>query len=132
MSHRIPNPSERVGGARTAMHPGRAAVTALFAALSIGLTALFQAPTAYADPVTDDFIGTNGWRVCVDLDAAPNFDGIRDAFKALAARGYTLDQSADIIVGSVGAWCRRHAPLLKSYVDTYAPEPQQQSGGRTV
>ncbi|MFD6197223.1 DUF732 domain-containing protein [Mycobacteriaceae bacterium NPDC060252] len=109
---------------------GRLARKAIAATLIAAAVAF--APTAQADPITDDFVATNGWRVCVELDKAPTFDGIRYVFKALAARRYTLDQSADIIVRSIGGWCPRHAPLLKSYVDTYAPRPQQQSGGRTV
>lgn len=109
---------------------GRSARNAIAAILAV--TAVACAPTADADPVTDDFIATNGWRVCVELDTAPTFDGIRYSFKALAARGYTLNQSADIIVGSIRAWCTRHGPLLKSYIDTYTPKPQQQSGGRTA
>lgn len=109
---------------------GRLARKAIAATL-ITATVAF-APTAQADPIADDFVATNGWRVCVELDNAPTFDGIRYAFKALAARGYTLDQSADIIIGSIGAWCMRHAPLLKSYVDTYSPKPLQQSGGRAA
>lgn len=101
-------------------------------AATVLAAAVAFAPTVQADPITDDFVATNGWRVCVELDNAPTFDGIRYAFKALVARGYTLDQSADIIVRSVGAWCTRHTPLLKSYVNTYAPNLQQQSGGRTA
>ncbi|ANN98172.1 hypothetical protein [Mycobacteroides abscessus] len=109
---------------------GRSARNAVAAILTAA--AIVCAPTAQADPVADDFIGTNGWRVCVELDTAPTFDGIRHVFKALAARGYSLNQSADIIVGSIRSWCMRHGPLLRSYVDTYAPKPQQQSGGRSV
>ncbi|XRC89939.1 DUF732 domain-containing protein [Mycobacteroides sp. PCS013] len=89
---------------------------------------LLASPPSHADPVTDDFVATSGWRVCNELDAQPTFGGIRYSYRALATRGYSLDQSSQIIVGSVSVWCKRHAPLLKSYIDTYTSAPQQSQG----
>ncbi|WP_016890147.1 DUF732 domain-containing protein [Mycobacteroides abscessus] len=107
-------------------------ITVALAAIAVLAAMLLASPGSRADPVTDDFVAAGGWRVCNELDAQPNFDGIRYSYRALSARGYSLDQSAQIIVGSVALWCKRHAPLLKSYIDTYTPKPQQQSGGRSV
>lgn len=104
-------------------------ITVALAAVAALAAMLLASPPSHADPVTDDFVTTNGWRVCNELDAQPNFEAIRYSYRALAARGYSLDQSSRIVVGSVVVWCKRHAPLLKSYMDTYASAPQQ-SGGR--
>lgn len=107
------------------------AITVVLAAIAVLAAMLLASPDSHADPVTDDFVATSGWRVCNELDAQPSFDGIRYSYRALSARGYSLDQSAQIIVGSVKVWCKRHAPLLKSYIDTYASAPHQ-SGGRAA
>ncbi|SIK42168.1 Bacteriophage protein [Mycobacteroides abscessus subsp. abscessus] len=104
------------------------AITVVLAAIAVLAAMLLASPDSHADPVTDDFVTTSGWRVCNELDAQPNFDGIRYSYRALSARGYSLDQSAQIIVGSVRVWCKRHVPLLKSYVDIYASAPQQSQG----
>lgn len=104
------------------------AITVALAAIALLAAMLLASPDSHADPVTDDFVTTSGWRVCNELDAQPNFDGIRYSYRALSTRGYSLDQSAQIIVGSVKVWCKRHAPLLKSYADTYASAPQQSQG----
>ena len=103
-------------------------ITVALTAVAALAAMLLASPPSHADPVTDDFVTTSGWRVCNELDAQPNFDGIRYSYRALAARGYSLDQSAKIIVGSVKVWCKRHAPLLKSYVNAYAPTLQQSQG----
>ncbi|WP_448402406.1 DUF732 domain-containing protein [Mycobacteroides chelonae] len=73
---------------------------------------LLASPSSHADPVSNDFVTANGWRMCNELDAQPNFEGIRYSYRALAVRGYSLDQSSQIIVGSVVVWCKRHAPLV--------------------
>lgn len=106
-------------------------ITIALAAVAALAAMLLASPPSHADPVTDDFVTTSGWRVCDELDAQPTFGGIRYSYRALSARGYSLDQSSQIIVGSVAVWCKRHAPLLKSYIDTYAPASQQ-SQGRAV
>lgn len=103
-------------------------ITVALTAVAALAAMLLASPPSHADPVTDDFVTTSGWRVCNELDAQPNFGGIRYSYRALLARGYSLDQSAQIIVGSVSVWCKRHAPLLKSYIDTYAPASQQSQG----
>lgn len=106
-------------------------ITVSLAAIAALAAMLLASPPSHADPVTDDFIATSGWRVCNELDAQPTFGGIRYSYRALLARGYSLDRSSQIIVGSVSVWCKRHAPLLKSYIDTYTSTPQQ-SGGRSA
>ena len=103
-------------------------ITVALAAIAALAAMLLASPPSHADPVTDDFIATSGWWVCNELDAQPTFGGIRHSYRALLARGYSLDQSSQIIVGSVSVWCKRHAPLLKSYIDTYTPAPQQSQG----
>lgn len=103
-------------------------ITVALAAVAALAAMLLASPPSHADPVTDDFIAASGWRVCNELDAQPTFGGIRYSYRALLARGYSLDQSSQIIVGSVSVWCKRHAPLLKSYIDTYTPAPQQSQG----
>ncbi|MFV8236356.1 DUF732 domain-containing protein [Mycobacteroides chelonae] len=104
------------------------AITVALTAVAALAAMLLASPPSHADPVTDDFVTTSGWRVCNELDAQPNFGGIRYSYRALLARGYSLDQSSQIIVGSVSVWCKRHAPLLKSYINTYTPTAQQSQG----
>lgn len=82
------------------------------------------ATPAAADPVVNDFVATSGWRVCVDLDAAPNFQGIRTIQSNLAERGYNQQQRGEIILMSVLDQCQRHVPLLKAYVDSKTPQQQ--------
>lgn len=103
-------------------------VTIVLAAIAALAAMLLASPPSHADPVANDFVTTSGWRVCNELDVQPNFEGIRRSYRALGARGYSLDQSSQIIVGSVVVWCKRHAPLLNSYIDTYASAPQQKQG----
>ncbi len=129
MTQHIPSTPQRRRRRRVSCYDK---ITVALAAIAALAAMLLASPGSHADPVTDDFVAAGGWRVCNELDAQPNFDGIRHSYRALSARGYSLDQSAQIIVGSVRVWCKRHAPLLKSYIDTYTPKPQQQSGGRTV
>lgn len=125
MSQHIPT---RPNGRRRSRLTCYDAITAALAAIAVLAAMLLASPNSHADAVTDDFVAASGWRVCNELDAQPNFDGIRYSYRALSARGYSLDQSSQIIVGSVTAWCKRHAPLLKSYVDTYASVAQQSQG----
>ncbi|PVA66176.1 hypothetical protein [Mycobacteroides abscessus] len=106
-------------------------ITIALATVAALAAMLLASPNSHADQVTDDFIATSGWQVCNQLDIRPNFDGIRNGYRALSARGYSLDQSSLIITGSVANWCKRHGPLLNSYIDTYAPAPRQ-SGGRAA
>ncbi|WP_081347885.1 hypothetical protein [Mycobacteroides chelonae] len=80
------------------------------------------AAPAVADPIAEDFVATNGWRVCVDLDALPNFNGIKAIQVELARRGYNQEQRGEIILLSVTDQCRRHIPLLKAYVDSKTPQ----------
>ncbi|WP_078324455.1 DUF732 domain-containing protein [Mycobacteroides salmoniphilum] len=123
MSQHIPT---RPNGRRRSRMSCYDKVTVALTAIAVLAAMLLASPPSHADPVTDDFVATSGWRVCNELDAQPNFGGIRYSYRALSARGYSLDQSSQIIVGSVAGWCKRHAPLLKSYINTYASPLQSQ------
>lgn len=97
----------------------------LLAAAVVGAAVMAACPSpAHADPIAEDFVATNGWRVCVDLDALPNFNGIKAIQSSLAERGYNQQQRGEIILMSVLDQCQRHVPLLKAYVDSKTPQQQ--------
>jgi len=89
----------------------------LMAALGCAVL-LASAPQAKADDeISRDeqiFIEMYGGAVCSTLDDYDSLSGVVGISDAIVERGYSRDESIDIINGSVWLYCDYHWPLLQA------------------
>lgn len=76
-------------------------------------------PRAHADP-TDDYTQTSALIVCQILDQHPTIPGIAGVIEGIQTdSGFTVSESARVLVDAIYRQCPRHLPLLQRFIDTY-------------
>lgn len=104
----------------------RSALVGVLAAAAAGGIA---AAPAHADPATN-YAAVVAPAVCSTLDAYPTLPGVEGVLQAVQRdSGFTVADTARVVVWAVSSRCPRHLPLLQRFADTYAP---QQQGRRVV
>ncbi|PIJ36762.1 DUF732 domain-containing protein [Mycobacterium heckeshornense] len=83
--------------------------------------ALFFAAPAKADPASN-YAAIAAPAVCSTLDAYPTLPGVEGVLQAVQRdSGFTVEQTARVVVLSVTSRCPRHLWLLQEFADVYAP-----------
>jgi hypothetical protein len=91
----------------------------LVAALFMG--AIYEAAHSDADPGTQQYAATAGPAVCTTLYRFPTVDGVFGVLTAIEEQGFTVRQTADIVVTAVETYCPQNEYLLREFIDKYAP-----------
>lgn len=76
------------------------------------------------EPQVANYARTAAPAVCGTLDAYPTLTGVSAVLQGIKDdTGFTMAQSAQVLVLSVENKCPRHLPLLQRYASTYSPAP---------